>query len=63
MSLFEYLIVAIAFLILLACAYIVRSQRIIGNKVSSVHLAVKKSEQNLGSQIQELLGEINSVKA
>ena len=63
MSLFEYLIVAIAFLILLACAYIVRSQRIIGNKVSSVHQAVKKSEQKLGSQIQELLGEINSVKA
>ena len=62
MTLFEYFISAISVLLLLAAIYTVRSLRVIGNKISTVHQAVKKSEQNLGSQIQDLIGDIHALR-
>ena len=63
MSTFDYLIGAVAILILAAAIYSVRSLRIIGNKISHLHQTVKKSEQNLGSQIQELIGDTFALRS
>ena len=61
MTLYESLALFLGAALLLAALYSVRSLRIVSNKISQLHAALKRNEKETSKQIQDLIGNVQSL--
>ena len=62
MSVVDLTLIIVALFLCAAALYTVRALRIIGNKISQLHAALKRNEKVIGDQIQDLVAQTSALQ-